>query len=76
MSNEQKKIGEGDAEAARNYNESAHDFVKSGKAEQAAEELGQLSKEEEQELAQAERQRDERIKENDPAVKRDYSQSS
>lgn len=47
-------------------------FVESGQAEQAAKDLGNLSAEERAELEQAERERSKKIKETDPAVKRDY----
>lgn len=68
--------GEGNYDAAREYNKSAKEFVESGKAEKARQELKDITPEEEQELERAEAERDKRIKETDPAVVRDYDKPS
>jgi hypothetical protein len=61
--------GEGDKEAAREYNEATREFVESGKVDEAAERArGQDPREAER----AEREGEERAKEKDPAVRRDY----
>jgi hypothetical protein len=61
--------GEGDKEAARGYNESARQFVESGKVEKAAERAGDQDP---AEAVRAERAGIDRAKEKDPAVHRDY----
>jgi hypothetical protein len=66
----QSKIqGEGDKEAAREYNESTRQFVESGKVEEAAERAGDQDP---AEAERAERAGIDRAKEKDPAVHRDY----
>ncbi len=66
----QSKIqGEGDREAAREYNESTRQFVESGKVEDAAERAGDQDP---AEAERAERAGIDRAKEKDPAVRRDY----
>jgi len=73
MSDEKEKAseiqGEGDKEAARDFNEATREFVESGKVNEAAEKAG------DQDPAEAERAEQaglERAKEKDPAVHRDY----
>ena len=61
--------GEGDKEAAREYNEATRQFVESGKVEEAAERAGGQDADE---AEQAEQAGLERAKEKDPAVHRDY----
>jgi hypothetical protein len=63
--------GEGNKEAAKNYNEAQEKFVKSGRVEQAAEEAEPKSKEEAEELERAEAEGRRHAKEEDPAVHRD-----
>jgi len=62
--------GEGDRESAKRYNENTREYVKSGKVEKAAREAGKGDAEE---MEQAEKAGEERAKELDPAVDRDYS---
>jgi hypothetical protein len=73
MSNEPEKSphiqGEGDKEAAREYNEATREFVESGKVEEAAKRAA------DQDPTEAERAEEaglERAKEKDPSVHRDY----
>ena len=81
MSNDPKETkedqvqGEGNYEAAREYNESAREFVESGQAQQAQEKLKNIDASEQEKLEKAEQERDKRIHERDPAVKRDYSKA-
>lgn len=62
--------GEGDKEAAREYNEATREFVESGKVEEAAERAG--GGHDPAEAGSAEQAGLERAKEKDPAVHRDY----
>jgi len=61
--------GEGNKEAAREYNQATREFVESGKVEEAAEQSGDQDPVEGQRAEQAGR---ERAKEKDPEVHRDY----
>jgi hypothetical protein len=61
--------GEGNKEAAREYNEATREFVKSGKVKEAAERAGSQDPAEGE---QAEKAGLERAKEKDPEVRRDY----
>lgn len=61
--------GEGDKEAAREYNEATRAFVESGKVDEAAERAGEQDP---AEAKQAEKAGEERAKEKDPAVHREY----
>lgn len=66
----QAKIqGEGDRESAREYNEATRRFVESGKVEEAA--RGSADQDP-AEAERAEQAGEERAKEEDPAVHRDY----
>ncbi|HSW09213.1 hypothetical protein [Aquabacterium sp.] len=60
--------GEGNREAARRYNADQQDFVKSGKAEAAAQRAAPRSDEEAADLARAEREGRRHAKEEDPTV--------
>jgi hypothetical protein len=71
MSKPNEMQGEGNKEAAKNYNEAQQKFVKSGRVEQAAEEAEPKSKQEAEELERAEAEGLSRAKEEDPAVHRD-----
>ena len=63
--------GEGNVEAAKNYNEAQRKFVKSGGVEAAAGKAKPKSKQDADELARAEASGRSRAKEEDPAVHRD-----
>jgi hypothetical protein len=71
MSKPNEMQGEGNKEAAKNYNEAQQEFVKSGRVDQAAEDAKPKSKEEAEELEHAEAEGLSRAKEEDPAVHRD-----
>ncbi|TVP79318.1 hypothetical protein [Thioalkalivibrio sp.] len=62
--------GEGDRESARRYNKDTREFVESGKVDEAARKAGEGDKEE---MERAEETAEERARELDPAVHRDYS---
>jgi len=61
--------GEGDREAAENYNEATREFVQSGKVEKAAE---RAAEQDPREAGRSEREGREHAREEDPAVHRDY----
>ncbi len=61
--------GEGNYEAAKNYNEAQREFVKSGKAEAAARDAKPKSNAEAKELQRAEAVGRSHAKEEDPAIK-------
>ena len=61
--------GEGNYEAAKNYNEAQREFVKSGKVEPAARSAKPKSKAEAKELQRAEAVGRSHAKEEDPAIK-------
>jgi hypothetical protein len=63
--------GEGNYEAAREYNEATRDFVQSGRAEKAARDAEPRDAAEATSLEQAEQAGKERSKGEDPAVTRD-----
>lgn len=65
--------GEGDRESARRYDEATKAFVESGKVKEHADTTSKTSPEEKRELEEAEKVGKERAKEEDPAVRRDYS---
>lgn len=65
--------GEGDWESARRYDEATKAFVESGKVKENADTTAKISPEEKRELEEAEKAGKERAKEEDPAVRRDYS---
>jgi hypothetical protein len=62
--------GEGDRESAARYNEATHEFVESGKVDEAA---GKAQGQDPAEARDAEQTGLERARETDPAVHRDYS---
>ncbi len=64
---------EGDRESARRFNEATKAFVESGKVKEHADATAKISLEEKRELEEAEKADKERAKEEDPAVRRDYS---
>lgn len=70
MADDQKIQGEGDRESAKRYNKDTQEFVESGKVDEAARKAGQGDKEE---MERAEKAGEDRAKEYDPAVDRDYS---
>lgn len=72
MSASNKNQGEGNREAAQHYNEAAHKFVESGQMEKAKG-GAKVSDEEEARLGEAEKAGRSHAKEEDPALKRDYS---
>jgi hypothetical protein len=61
--------GEGNREAAERYNEASHEFVESGKVDEAVEHAAGQDPEE---ARKSERAGKDRAKEEDPAVHRDY----
>jgi hypothetical protein len=65
--------GEGDPEAARHYNEATQDFVESEKVQEQEEDRRNIPESEKKKLEEAEKTGAEHAKEEDPAVKRDYS---
>lgn len=70
MGDKNSNQGEGDREAARRFNKSEQDFVKSGKVKEAARKAGEGDK---REMERAEKIGKGRAKELDPAVERNYS---
>jgi hypothetical protein len=66
--------GEGNYEAAREYNEATRDFVQSGRAEKAARDAEPRDAAEAKSLERAEQAGKERAKGEDPAVTRDKPQ--
>ncbi len=66
---QQDNQGEGNREAAREYNEETREFVESGKVDEAAE---KASEQDPGEAEAAERAGEERAREKDPEVVRDY----
>lgn len=66
---QQDNQGEGNREAARQYNEETREFAESGKVDEAAE---KASEQDPGEAEAAERAGEERAKEKDPEVVRDY----
>jgi hypothetical protein len=67
--NQGENQGEGDRESAERYNEATHEFVQSGKVDDAAE---HAAGQDPQEARRSEREAREHAKEEDPAVHRDY----
>jgi len=65
--------GEGDPEAARNYNESTQEFVESGQVQKQEQTTKNVSEEEREALKNAEQVGEEKAKEHDPNIDRDYS---
>lgn len=66
--------GEGSRTAARQFNKQAREFAKSGKVDAAAEKAKEaLQGPEREELKEAEAKGQERAREQDPAVGRDYT---
>ncbi|MFO8002859.1 hypothetical protein [Thioalkalivibrio sp.] len=70
MADKPKVQGEGDRESAKRYNKDTREFVESGKVDEAARKAGEGDQEE---MERAEESGEERAKEFDPAVERDYS---
>lgn len=66
--------GEGDRESARRYNEATQEFVESGGVEAHEEERREDQDQVSNEPTEAERRAAARAAEEDPAVRRDYSQ--
>jgi hypothetical protein len=64
--------GEGNYEAARQFNKAEHDFVASGKVAAAARNMAPKSDREARELLDAERESRARAKEEDPALTRAF----
>jgi hypothetical protein len=60
--------------SARRYDEATKAFVESGKVKEHADTTATISSEEKRELGEAEKAGKERAKEEDPAVRRDYSE--
>jgi hypothetical protein len=74
---DRKNQGEGNREAAERYDEDTRKFVESGKVGPAAEAAKRaIESGEEDELRRAEEAGKGRMKEDDPAVKRDYGKGS
>lgn len=70
MADKPKVQGEGDRESAKRYNKDTREFVESGKVDEAARKAGEGDQEE---MERAEESGEDRAKEFDPAVERDYS---
>jgi hypothetical protein len=70
QASQQQNQGEGNRDAARQYNEATQEHVKSGKVEQAARDAEKQSP---QEAERAEAEGRAHAKELDPEVDRDYS---
>ncbi len=70
MKKPDKIHGEGNYEAAKQFNDAEKAFVQSGKVEQAARNAAPKSKAEEDELNRAEQAARARAKEEDPAIRR------
>lgn len=69
--NKPKQVqGEGNYEAAKEYDEAQRKFVKSGKVDEAARNAKPKSKAEAEEMQRAEEAGRSRAKEEDPAIKR------
>ena len=69
---DQENQGEGDRESAKRYNDKTREFVKSGRADEAA---GNAAGQDPTEAQRSERAGRERAKEVDPAVHRNYRES-
>ncbi len=63
--------GEGNVDAARNYNRATRDFVESGQVDDAAREAEPKSADDARDMQRAEREGRARAKEEDPGVARD-----
>ena len=74
MDDKRRNEGEGSRTAARRYNEGQQEFAGSGKIKEKAKEA-EAAREgaEREELERAEKAGKERAKEEDPALRRDYS---
>nr|WP_296748326.1 hypothetical protein [Thioalkalivibrio sp.] len=70
MADKPRMQGEGDRESAKRYNKDTKEFVRSGRVEEAARKAGEGD---EKEMERAEKSGEDRAKELDPAVARDYS---
>ena len=68
-----KNQGEGDKASAREYNRATREFVESGDAREAIDAEKRKDRPVPDEPTAAEREGLERVAEEDPAVKRDYS---
>ena len=73
MATNDKNQGEGNREAARQYNEATRKFVESGKVEDKAREAKEVDATEQAELEKAEEAGKKHAKEEDPEVHRDYT---
>ena len=72
--NSGRNEGEGNRTAARQFNKQAREFARSGKVDAAAEEAKDaLQGPEREELQEAEAKGQARAREQDPAVRRDYT---
>ena len=67
-----KLKGEGDYEAAKHYREKTEQFVDEGKVEQQTQDRRSVDPAEQETLEQAEKAGEDRAREKDPAVHRDY----
>ncbi len=66
--------GEGNRDAAQNFNEAQRRFIREGKVKPAANDAAEMTDEEQAEARRAERDGKSRAKEKDPNVVRDYTQ--
>ncbi len=62
--------GEGNYEAGKEYQDAQHQFVESGRVQQAAENAAPRSQQEAQDMARAEREGRSRAKEEDPQLRK------
>ena len=70
MSKSKDLQGEGNYDAAKEFDEAEQKFVKSGKVEQAARDAEPKNIEEQKEIERAEEEARKRAKDEDPALKR------
>jgi hypothetical protein len=68
--------GEGNREAARQYNEAQREFVREGKVDEQATDRSNMSEAERREAERAEAEGKAHAKEKDPNVVRDYDERS
>lgn len=68
--------GEGDREADRRYREGVRETIESGELEKESDKLRELSDADKRESRTAEETAKERAKEEDPGVRRDYTDRS
>jgi hypothetical protein len=76
MGSTPRNEGEGNKTADRNYREATREFVESERGREEISKVGQVSKDEEKKIRQAEEQAKSRAKEHDPEEVKDGSHRS